>query len=267
MIIVGTSGIGVDAVGDRQQRRAIHAPECRAETDPIDAGTAVAMIQGIGDVAIEAPVAVHVGGIVARDLRQMDRAHEFRRFRVDTDAVDPVSIDDGDVEGFVGLVFERTVDLAVVRIEIEIAKMSGPADQGANQLAVEVVSGQQVGERVIDVSALHIYGDALHVSGWPGAAVLRQRRLRRGSRGDGAGLRTGGRPQHQHDAQQHSGPGETAKGEAGRRWHGRDRTWANRGGSTALAAVLKPGRERTAACPMERRRRGGYWRSGIRTWP
>jgi hypothetical protein len=51
--------------------------------------------------------------------------------------IDPVDIEDGDVKALVLLVFQRSIDLAVAVVEIEIAQMAGPACQRADQMTLK----------------------------------------------------------------------------------------------------------------------------------
>ena len=85
VVVVGTPGVAVDAIGDGEISRPVGAAERRAESHAVDARAAVPVIGGGGDivaeasiVAVEAPVAIHVGGIVGGDLGKIDGAEDVR---------------------------------------------------------------------------------------------------------------------------------------------------------------------------------------------
>src|SRR5215210_5842393 len=50
--------------------------------------------------------------------------------------------------------------------------MTRPADQRADKFPIEIIFREERGERVIDVAALQVHGDALHVARGPRATVL-----------------------------------------------------------------------------------------------
>src|SRR5690606_1100449 len=63
-------------------------------------------------------------------------------------------------------------DLAGLRVEVQVSQMAGPTDQRTDQVAMEVVSGQQIGKGVVDITTCYIHSDALHVAGIPAASIL-----------------------------------------------------------------------------------------------
>ncbi|MNL24504.1 hypothetical protein D3C87_1459390 [compost metagenome] len=150
----------------------------------------------------------------------MDRLKQGAFARLHADPVQPGDIDHGDVEGLVRLVLQRAVKLAVGRIERQVAQVAGPSAQGADQPTVEVIFGQEVGEGIIDMAALDIDGDALHMTGIPRSTVLAQRQ-------PGEGLSVGPvRRRSQRLAGKHSDHSRGRKRHA-RNDHRSDRTWRN----------------------------------------
>src|SRR5687768_10664271 len=102
MIVVVALGVAVDAIGNRQVAPALRTTERRTETDAIDSGAAVAMV----DVAVDFSIAVHVGGEVLDDFRKIDGAKDLVPARLDADSVETLHVDHGNVEGLVLAVFE-----------------------------------------------------------------------------------------------------------------------------------------------------------------
>ncbi|MNI29600.1 hypothetical protein D3C73_834200 [compost metagenome] len=158
------------------------------------------MIARVRRIAVKPPVAVHVGGVIASDLGQMDRPEQIAATGLDPDLIQARDIDHRDVEGLVRLVLQRTVQPAVDRVERQIAQMAGPADQRPDQPPLKVVLGQQVGEGIIDEAAFDIDGDPLHMAGIPGPAVLVQRQALHGV---AVGRRIGGLRPTRRDSDQH----------------------------------------------------------------
>src|SRR5690606_37573756 len=148
--------------GNGQVLRASGLAKRRTEADTVDAGAAIAVIRCPRDVAIEHAVAIHVGGVVAGDLREIHGTQDVAFGTTDADAANLVNIQDSNIEGFVCLVFARAVDLVGVRVEVQVSQMAGPANKGADQVAMDVESGQQIGKGVIDIAAGHIHSNTLY---------------------------------------------------------------------------------------------------------
>jgi hypothetical protein len=92
------------------------------------------MIGRLRDIAVEFAISVQVGRVVRRHLRQVNRAENSRRPRVEADAVNPVTSNRSDIETPGPSCTRASHTPAVARIEIQIAEVTGPADQRAHEL-------------------------------------------------------------------------------------------------------------------------------------
>jgi len=110
----------------------------RVQTSLIILRSASGVIRSLRHVAIENAVAIQVGDVVVNHFGQIDRGEKIRLLGIEADAIDPADVDYRDVERLVLFVFGRAIPAAIARIEVEIAEVPGPADEGADQLPFEI---------------------------------------------------------------------------------------------------------------------------------
>lgn len=119
-------------------------------------------------------VVIQVHEVILENLGDINGVEDVRLGEIDAHAINLGPVDHRDVVGLVRQIFEGGVEQAVVGIEVHVAHVGRQVLDRADEFATEVVFREQRGERVVDVAAIDIHGDALHVAGRPFTAVLRE---------------------------------------------------------------------------------------------
>ena len=191
IVVVGALRVAVNSVGYRQVAATVALAECRTERDAVEAAATETV------VGLLAEYGRHLRLVVFEDRRQIHRRHDAVLLGTHALARDFIDVENRYVERIfelfvrffafedafayrVVLVFERTVEPAVLVVEFQTSEVSEKSRYRADDVARHVGLDENRREREVHVFALGVHRDALHVSGFPdsGVDVQRKRILR-----------------------------------------------------------------------------------------
>lgn len=201
IIVVGTVGLAVNAVGDGKIVSAAPLAEARAETHAVDAATPEA-------VRLAPLGRLDLGQIILQHGRETDGGHYAVLLGIHVHARNAVDVEHRDIESVVEppiaplhaqdpladgvvLILQGAVHAAVLVVEVEASEVPQKPLDRADHVALQIGLDQHGGVGVVDIPPLGVDGDALNMARLVGPRKYGSGQSRGVDRGRG-GLRRGG---------------------------------------------------------------------------